>query len=244
MRCVALVAPLLFAACAAEPDRPLCEPGRACATASVATCAHGPEATRHGRAGLVGGTCGPVSDATCRAATLTCALWGQCHAPPPGYPPPAGTCADADDRDFQASRRPECAVGTCVALADDCATAGVCALEGRCAAQSGVCVAADDAACAASERCATLGWCSRVGAVCRPASPADCERSALCGDLGSCAFSAGKCVPCQRSPDCRADGLCQRVGRACRATRAEHCRSAIACTRHGRCRPHQGTCVK
>lgn len=230
-----------FTACTAQPDRPFCEPGVACASASAATCAHGPEAERHGRTTFADGTCVAADDDACDRATLTCALWGQCHAPPPGYRP-AG-CTASDDRDFAASRDPACTAGTCLAIGDDCAAARVCALEGRCTAKDGVCVA-DAASCRKSELCKTIGWCTLVGAQCRPGNLTDCQASDNCRELGQCAFGKGQCSVCSRSPGCRGEGLCYPVANRCAAFIPKHCVDSAACQREGRCRLFQGACVQ
>jgi hypothetical protein len=243
---------IAWLACSAEADRPLCEPGVPCASASEALCAYGREARLHGRAAFADGTCVASDDATCSAASITCGLWGQCHAGQRSAAPPASGCAAKTDRDFQASRDPACSAGTCVATGDDCRQAGICRLEGRCTAKDGVCVP-DAASCSASEFCRSLGWCTLVtgkrqgspaGPWCRAGSAADCQRAARCRDHGECTFAGGECVTCLRSPDCRQNGLCGRVGNACRATKPEHCAAAVACKRDGRCRLFQGNCVK
>ena len=231
-----------LATCRAEPDRPFCEPGLACATASETACATGPEAVRHGRSTFLHGSCVAFDPAQCEAASLTCAVWGQCHAPPPDYTP-TGACDASSDRDFLASRNPACTLGTCLAQESDCQKARVCALEGRCSARNGVCVA-DDRACKASELCLTLGACALVGSECRPGSAADCQRSRACLDYANCALSGGRCVACDRSSDCRERGLCERVGRQCLATADPPCRASAACRKGGLCRAFRGACVK
>lgn len=239
--CAALSA---LTACRAEPDRPFCEPGLACAAASPEHCAAGPEASRHGRDVFTDGTCSARDDHACAAASLTCALWGQCHARPASLAAPAGCPAADRDRDFLASRDARCTAGTCVALGDDCEHAGVCALEGRCHAADGVCVANDANRCAASELCRETGACSLSGGRCRATRAADCERSAGCADWSRCAYVDGDCAPCARAPGCRAEGLCGQSGRRCAATLARHCEASQACQSEGRCKPFRGGCVR
>ena len=192
----------LLVACSAEPDRPFCEPGRVCAAASEEHCANGIEAARYGRDTFAEGTC-VASDGGCAASSQTCKLWGQCHPPTVTG---GASCAD-DDRDFLASRDPACNKHTCVAVGDDCKTAEVCALEGRCTAKDGVCVA-DAASCKASELCQKIGWCGLVGTQCRAAGVADCAGASTCKDHGHCAFARGRCEECRRSPECGDQGLC------------------------------------
>lgn len=236
---------LTLVACAAEADAPWCEPGLPCAAASEAHCAHGLEARLHGRAALApppARTCVARDDATCAAASITCALWGQCHAPPPDHTPTA--CPAQADRDFAASRDPRCTAGTCVARDDDdCRAARVCHLEGRCAARDGICVATVEG-CARSELCRELGWCTPSGPHCRAGGPADCAAAAICRDFGKCDFARGQCDACSRSAACRAEGLCHHRAGRCAATIVSHCQGSLACRRDGRCRVLDGACVR
>lgn len=230
----------LAAACDPVAPRTVCEPGQPCAGATEASCAEGPSATLYGRAALTQGTCAATSDARCAASTVTCRVFGQCHAPTSA---PSFAGCPASDVDFFASRNAGCSPGTCVAAGEDCRGARVCTLEGRCVAKDGVCVA-EAAACRASDRCREAGQCVVAGAACRAGSREDCLGSAGCRERGDCGLSDGACVSCAASQDCKNEGLCQRVERSCRATATEHCQASLACRRDGRCRAFQGACVK
>ena len=231
---------LLAGACDPVATSTVCEPGQVCAGATEASCATGPSATLYGRATLGGGTCIATSDASCAASSVTCRVFGQCHAPT--VSPRTATCPTSDV-DFFASRNATCSPGTCVATDEDCRQARVCKLEGRCVAKDGVCVA-DAAACRASDRCVEAGRCVAAGVSCQAGSRADCLGSAGCRERGDCGFSEGACMACAASQDCKDEGLCQRVECSCRATASEHCQGSLACRRDGRCRAFQGQCVK
>lgn len=231
----------LLAACSAEPDRPFCEPGRVCAAASVGHCANGIEAARYGRDTFADGTC-VASEAGCAASRQACKLWGQCHAPTVAPSAAVAGCAD-DDRDFLASRDPNCNKHTCVAVGEDCKNAEVCQLEGRCTAQGGVCVA-DAVSCKASELCKKIGWCSLVGSQCRAAGGGDCAGTITCREHGHCAFARGRCEECRRAPECGDQGLCYAFEGRCIAFAPRHCAASRACKQEGRCRLLAGACVR
>lgn len=245
-----------LAACSAGPDAAcprsvICEPGASCfaPTCDAPTrCATGDEAALYGRAAAKDGGCVAVSDDACAHAATTCAVWGQCSAPPAGWVAKGACPAAEDDRDWLASRVPGCTGrGTCVALRDaDCAAARVCGLEGRCVARDGVCVATRAEDCRESELCASIGRCTldERGATCVAGGPPDCAGSRGCAGLGECGVARERCTTCERSDGCRAEGLCDLVEGTCRATSALACRRSVACRTEGRCNASKGVCVR
>lgn len=92
-----------------------------------------------------------------------------------------GLCSPADD-------------GECSALtAKDCRRARVaCALEGRCTARDGVCLATKNSDCKASLGCRVDGLCTASGGGCRAESNADCKDTHACG--ARCTASSGVCA--------------------------------------------------
>ncbi|PKN57606.1 MAG: hypothetical protein CVU56_09995 [Deltaproteobacteria bacterium HGW-Deltaproteobacteria-14] len=229
----------------------VCEPGERCfsdpACDAATRCARGPEAELYGRSATQAGACVATDDDGCRRSAVTCPFWGQCSAPPDGFAP-GGRCPETSrrDGDYLAAHRPACAgQGTCVALHDDeCASARICALEGRCTAQNGVCVATRDADCKSSELCRELGHCSLEGLACRALTIGDCAQSVACRDQGDCGIRAGACTDCRRSEWCALEGLCALGVDGCRATSDAQCRGTRACQQEKRCRVQLGRCVR
>ena len=245
LRCLfvmTLGASLVFG-CEAPRSAPVCETGNICTSAQEPRCVL--ETRLYGRTSGPDGRCSAREDDACRAASVTCAVWGQCSAPTASDP--TRRCAwTASDRDLQAARDPACAaLGTCVAARDaDCEASRGCSLEGRCRAREGICVGHPED-CKQSELCAALGWCTpTAGGLCRAGGPGDCEAAASCLARGECGFADGRCVACAESDGCRSDGRCERVDTTCRATRSADCQKAEVCKRKGLCKASQGACIR
>ena len=203
-----------LSACEAPRSAPVCEPGNVCTSVQEPRCVL--ETRLYGRTPGPDGRCSAQGDDACRAASVTCAVWGQCRAP--SASDSSRRCAwKDDDRDLQAARDPACAgLGTCVAGADaDCEASRGCALEGRCKAAGGICVGGPED-CKQSALCAALGWCTPTpGGLCRPGGAGDCERADGCGARGACGFANGRCVACAESDGCKRNGLCKASKGAC-----------------------------
>ncbi len=179
--------------CEAPRSALVCEPGNVCTSAQTTNCVL--ETRLYGRTPDPDGRCSAREDQACRAASVTCVVWGQCSAP--AASDATRRCAwNASDRDLQAARDPACAgLGTCVASADaDCEASRGCALEGRCKAAGGICVGRPED-CKRSELCAALGWCTPTAAgLCRAGGAGDCQAADVCKREGRCKASQGACV--------------------------------------------------
>ncbi len=82
----------------------------------------------------------------------------------------------------------------CAALGEDCRRAKVCAEQGMCSPQEGVCMARTAEDCQRSRLCVEQGLCSPFGGTCVAGRSEDCQASRACHEHGACLEVGGRCV--------------------------------------------------